>query len=73
MHLLIYNPITSSARNKLAIAGSFDGKTWEKLIDIEDQPSGEFSYPAIIEGKDGAIHITYTYNRKNIKYMKLVF
>ncbi len=73
MHLLIYNPITTSERNKLAIAGSFDGKTWEKLIDIEDHPTGEFSYPAIIEGKDGAIHITYTYNRKNIKYMKLLF
>lgn len=70
LQLIIYNPITSG-RNRLAIAGSYDGKTWEKLIDIEDQPSGEFSYPAIIQDRAGRIHITYTYNRERIKYVQL--
>ena len=72
LQLIIYNPITSG-RNKLAIAGSYDGKIWEKLIDIEDQPSGEFSYPAIIQDKEGNIHVTYTYNRERIKYVQLKF
>jgi len=72
MHLIIYNPITSG-RNKLAIAGSYDGKRWEKLIDIEDHPSGEFSYPAIIQDKVGDIHVTYTYNRERIKHVQLRF
>src|SRR5690606_28916335 len=70
LQLIIYNPVTSG-RNKLAIAGSYDGKIWEKLIDLEDQPSGEFSYPAIIQDKDGIIHVTYTYNRERIKYVQL--
>jgi len=72
LQLIVYNPITSG-RNKLAIAGSYDGKIWEKLIDLEDQPSGEFSYPAIIQDKKGNVHVTYTYNRKKIKYVQLKF
>ena len=70
LQLLIYNPITRG-RNKLSVAGSLDGKEWEDLIVLEDQPEGEFSYPAIIQGKDGTIHMTYTYNREKIKYVHL--
>lgn len=70
LQLIIYNPITTG-RNKLAIAGSYDGKVWEKLIDLEDQPSGEYSYPAIIQDKEGNVHVTYTYNREKIKYVQL--
>jgi alpha-L-fucosidase len=65
--LLIYNPITNG-RNKLALAASFDGKNWKDLLVLEDQEKGEFSYPAIIQGLDGKIYITYTYNRQQIKY-----
>lgn len=65
--LLIYNPITKG-RNKLALAASTDGKVWKDLLVLEDQPEGEFSYPAIIQGNDGKVYITYTYNRKQIKY-----
>ncbi len=70
LQLLIYNPITEG-RNQLAIAVSKDGKTWRKILDLEKQPTGEFSYPAIIEDRSGIIHATYTYNRERIKYVKL--
>ncbi|MCE5180077.1 MAG: exo-alpha-sialidase [Porphyromonadaceae bacterium] len=70
LHLLAYNPITKG-RNKLSLAGSYDGKIWRELVVLENQPEGEFSYPAIIQGKDGTIHITYTYNRNTIKYVHL--
>ncbi|MDR2118076.1 MAG: exo-alpha-sialidase [Tannerellaceae bacterium] len=65
--LLIYNPITKG-RNKLALASSIDGKIWKDLIILEDEEEGEFSYPAIIEGSDGKVYVTYTFNRKSIKY-----
>lgn len=68
--VLIYNPI-EEGRNKLALARSYDGKDWEQILMLEDEPEGEFSYPAIIQGKDESIHITYTYNRRKIKYVKL--
>jgi alpha-L-fucosidase len=72
LQIIIYNPITEG-RNKLAIAGSYDGKIWEKLIDLEDQPSGEYSYPAIIQDKEGNVHAVYTYKRERIKYVQLKF
>ncbi|MCG6189325.1 sialidase family protein [Maribellus maritimus] len=70
LHLLISNPI-EKGRNKIDVKISADGKNWFDLIVLEDQPEGEFSYPAIIEGSDGTIHITYTYNRKTVKYVHL--
>lgn len=70
LHLLVYNPITKG-RNKLSLAGSYDGKIWEDLMILENQTEGEFSYPAIIQSGDGTIHITYTYNRNTIKYVHL--
>lgn len=70
LHLLVCNPV-EQGRNKLAILASPDGKNWDNVAVLEDQPKGEFSYPAILQGKDGTIHITYTYNREKIKYVHL--
>ncbi len=70
LQLLISNPI-EKGRNKIDVKASADGITWTDIIVLEDQPEGEFSYPAIIEGKDGTIHITYTYNRLKVKYVHL--
>lgn len=70
LQLLISNPI-EKGRNKIDVKASVDGKTWDSIIVLEDQPEGEFSYPAIIEGNDGTVHITYTYNRVKIKYVQL--
>jgi alpha-L-fucosidase len=69
--LLLCNPLTKG-RNKLSLMGSEDGITWKELLVLENQASGEFSYPAIIQAKDGTVHLTYTYNRKKIKYVSLI-
>lgn len=71
---LVYNPMESgkdwvNGRNQLVIAISFDGKEWFDVYRLENEKEGEFSYPAIIETSDNLIHITYTYNRKNIKHI----
>jgi alpha-L-fucosidase len=68
--LLLCNPL-QKGRNKLSLMGSEDGVNWKELMILEDQASGEFSYPAIIQAKDGTVHLTYTYNRKKIKYVSL--
>ena len=70
LRLLVCNPLRQG-RNKLALLGSYDGVEWRTLLTLEDQPSGEFSYPAIICRKDGTVDITYTYNRVRIKHVRL--
>ena len=70
LRLLVCNPLRKG-RNKLSLFGSYDGVEWKELLILEDQPKGEFSYPAIIARRDGTIDITYTYNRKKIKHVSL--
>jgi len=77
LFLLVNNPMKSGkswdvGRNKLYLYASKDGKKWIKIYELENQKEGEFSYPAIIQGKDGVIHITYTYNREKIKHVSLI-
>jgi predicted neuraminidase len=65
--LLVYNPITQG-RNKLALAISTDGINWRSVAILEDS-SGEYSYPAQIQTRDGLVHITYTWKRERIKHV----
>jgi predicted neuraminidase len=65
---LVYNH-TKEHRTPLNLGVSIDeGKTWKMAATLEEEP-GEFSYPAIIQGQDGLLHITYTWNRRHIKYV----
>jgi predicted neuraminidase len=67
--LVVYNHLTKG-RNMLNIAVSDDGKEWKAAAILEnDLPGTEFSYPAVIQTFDGLIHITYTWNRKQIKHV----
>ena len=38
---------------------------------LEDAPGEEFSYPNVIQSKDGDLHIVYTWRRKKIRYVRL--
>ncbi|MBB3316396.1 putative neuraminidase [Rhizobium sp. BK181] len=37
----------------------------------KDSVNREFSYPSIIQGADGVVHVAYTYYRRAIKYVRL--
>ncbi len=68
-HLLVYNHLTEG-RNMLNAAVSDDGIKWQAALILENDTIGtEYSYPAVIQSKDGKIHITYTWNRKLIKHV----
>jgi predicted neuraminidase len=64
--VLIYNNATTG-RTPLNLAVSTDGDHFKIFETLEDQP-GEYSYPAIIQGKAGELDMTYTWNRKRIRF-----
>lgn len=66
-HALVYNP-THLGRSPLALALSDDeGQTWRTARVLESEP-GEYSYPAVIQTADGALHTTYTWKRERIRH-----
>ncbi len=69
-HLLVYNP-TRASRSPISVAVSEDGKTWKECVKLEEADWSEYSYPAIIQTKDGLVHVTYTWKRQRIKHVVL--
>jgi len=67
-HLLVFNP-TRSGRSPLSVARSRDGRKWQAALVLEDTPGAEFSYPAVIQTRDGLAHITYTWKRQRVKHV----
>lgn len=78
------NPIWGVPRAPLILAISTDtGRTWplRRIIDnssgaclsnnSEDGRNQELSYPYLLEGEGGALHVAYTYFRRAIKYVRL--
>jgi len=59
------------ARTPLNVAMSKDGETWYASLILEDSPISQYSYPSVIQGKDGMVHIVYTWRRQKIKYVKI--
>jgi len=68
-HLIVYNH-TAQGRSPLNVAISRDGKIWDAAVVLESEP-GEYSYPAVIQGSDGRVHITYTWKRQRIKHVEI--
>ncbi len=67
--VLAYND-TEEGRHSLAVSLSEDeGKTWPWTRHLERDTTGilSASYPSIIQGKDGTIHVVYSYSRNDLK------
>lgn len=68
-HLIVYND-TPRGRTPLSVAVSRDGRDWKNAVVLESE-RGEYSYPAVIQAKDGKVHITYTWKREKIRHVVL--
>ncbi len=62
--LMVHND-TEDERYSLAVTISQnEGKNWATVAHIEQSEpgTGRYHYPAVIEGKDGKIHVSYSYH-----------
>ena len=72
--LLVYNPTDHGkdwwdGRGQLALALSRDGEHWARALTLENEQGAEFSYPAVIQTRDGLVHILYTWKRQRIRHV----
>lgn len=66
--VLVYNHLTEG-RTAIHLAVSRDdGETWTPPRVLEEG-AGEYSYPAVIQSADGAVHVTYTWVRTRIRHV----
>ncbi|MBO5686256.1 MAG: exo-alpha-sialidase, partial [Alistipes sp.] len=76
-HVLVYNNFETidgtpkGPRTPLSVAVSTDGREWKHALTLEESPIGEYSYPCIIEGRDGTLHILYTWRRVRVKHVEI--
>ena len=75
--LVVYNHVKTpegakkGLRTPLNISLSNDGINWNASLVLDDSPISQYSYPSVIQGKDGYIHVVYTWRRQRIKYVKI--
>ena len=78
------NPVWGVPRAPMVVALSDDeGLTFPTRLMVEDGPgtclsnnsidgsNHEMSYPSLVQGQDGTLHLAYTYFRRAIKYVRL--
>jgi len=71
--MLVYNDVDDGRYSLAAAISDDEGKSWKWRKKLENQEGGSFSYPSLIQTKDGRIHVTYSYHlpgdRKSIKHI----
>ncbi|OLS13259.1 MAG: neuraminidase [Promethearchaeota archaeon CR_4] len=69
--VLAFNNSTK-ALSPLTLAVSQDeGEIWGGFKNLEDEATGEFHSPAILQDSQGRIHVTYTFNGTHIRHVIL--
>jgi predicted neuraminidase len=69
-HLLVYNHSdTEKVRFPLNVAISDDGKHWWAGPVLDDEGPEQYSYPCVIQTRDGLVHIAYTWKRRRMKHV----
>jgi len=71
--ILVYNDVDDGRYSLAAAISDDEGKTWKWKKNLDNVEGAQFSYPSVIQGNDGRIHISYTYHlpgeKKSIKHV----
>jgi predicted neuraminidase len=70
--LVTYNHVPSTGkgpRTFLNVAISKDGKAWSAAQVLGICSRGQFSYPAVIQSRNGLLHFVHTWHRETIEHI----
>jgi predicted neuraminidase len=67
--LLAFNDTTTGRENLRLALSSDEGATWRRARTLAEEPGAEFSYPFLLQTRDGLVHVTYTWKRRNISHV----
>jgi predicted neuraminidase len=63
--IMVYNDLESKRYSLVAALSEDEGATWKWKRHLDGKPdnpvSDEYHYPSVIQSRDGAIHVTYSY------------
>jgi predicted neuraminidase len=63
--IMVHNDLERGRYSLVAAISDDEGKSWAKRRHLEGRPdvetSGQYHYPSVIQSRDGAIHVTYSY------------
>lgn len=66
--LLACNPV-ARGRTPLALLMATPNEDWGEPLNLE-AGAGEYSYPTLLQTRDGTIHMVYTWRRERIQYAR---
>jgi predicted neuraminidase len=67
--LMAFND-SATGRENLRLALSADeGRSWRRIATLAEEPGADFSYPFLVQGRDGVVHLVYSWQRKSIKHV----
>jgi predicted neuraminidase len=76
--IMVYNDLERGRYSLVAALSDDEGVTWKWKRHLDGSPSKEstnqYHYPSVIQAKDGAIHVTYSYfvpEGKSIKHVRI--
>jgi predicted neuraminidase len=65
-------PSGQRARWPLVVSVSKDGVAWTRVVTLDEAPNRHgYAYPAVIQTRDGKVHVSYTFNREKVKHVVL--
>lgn len=75
--IMVYNDLESGRYSLVAAISDDEGETWKWRRHLDGNPAtrvnSQYHYPSVIQSRDGAIHVTYSYfvpEGKSIKHVR---
>lgn len=67
--LLAFNDSPTGRENLRLALSMNEGRTWTRIATLAEEPGADFSYPFLMQARDGEVHLVYTWQRKAIKHI----